>query len=233
MNLFTISDLHLSFGADKPMDIFRGWDNYVERLEANWRRLVSTDDTVVIGGDVSWAISLEEALPDFQFINALPGKKIILKGNHDYWWSTASKINKFFEENNLDTIKILHNNAFTDGKIGICGTRGWLYDGTGEKDMKVINRECGRLKKSIECALEKGAKPIVFLHYPPAYSEFVCEEIVSVLKSFDIKKLYYGHIHGQGFNKSLKECDGIKTTLVSCDCIDFTPLFVCECDNFI
>ena len=138
MNLFTISDLHLPLGVNKPMDIFRGWDNYVDRISANWKRLVTEEDTVVIGGDISWAVSLEQAKADFEFINSLPGQKIILKGNHDFWWSTVTKINDFLNQNKFDTIKILHNNCYCDGHIGICGTRGWLYDGTGEKDKRVI-----------------------------------------------------------------------------------------------
>ena len=177
MNLFTIADLHLPLGADKPMDIFGGWDNYVERLQKNWGKLVNEDDTVIIAGDISWGISLEQSKPDFEFINNLPGKKIILKGNHDFWWSTASKINEFFEKNNFDTINILHNNCYSDGNIAICGTRGWIYDGSGEKDKKIITRECGRLERSIQLAINDGAIPIVFLHYPPIYSEFMCEEI--------------------------------------------------------
>ena len=153
MNLFTIADLHLPLGADKPMDIFGGWDNYVERIENNWKKLVNKDDTVVIGGDISWAISLAEAKADFEFINSLPGKKIILKGNHDYWWGTANKINEFLSENSFDTIEILHNNCYSDGNFAICGTRGWIYDGTGEKDQKVILREASRLETSIKFAI--------------------------------------------------------------------------------
>ena len=169
LNLFAISDLHLSFGSDKPMDVFRGWENYTDRLKANWNRLVGENDTVVIAGDISWSISLEGAKADFEFINSLNGKKILLKGNHDYWWGTANKINEFLKENKFDSIKILHNNFYSDGKLAICGTRGWLYDGTGEQDKKVISRECGRLQTSIKGAIDNGTEPIVFLHYPPAY----------------------------------------------------------------
>ena len=233
MNLFTISDLHLSLGVDKPMDIFHGWENYTKRLEKNWKKLVGADDTVVIGGDISWAISLEEAYEDFKFINSLPGQKIILKGNHDYWWSTVTKINEFLQKNNFDTIKILHNNCFSDGKIAVCGTRGWLYDGTGEKDLKVIKRECGRLETSIKSALDLGTHPLVFLHYPPAYGEFVCEEIVEVLNKYEINQVYYGHIHGQGVSKAPTSFGNIKMRLVSCDCNDFTPIFISTCENFV
>lgn len=232
MNLFTISDLHLPLGANKPMDIFGGWDNYVERLEKNWKKLVNDEDTVVIGGDISWATSLQEAKPDFEFINALPGNKIILKGNHDYWWGTANKINEFLTENKFDTIKILHNNCYSDGKIAICGTRGWIYDGTGTHDQKVILREAGRLETSIKLAKDLGVEPIVFLHYPPAYAEFTCDEILAVLQKYEIKSVYYGHIHGKGIYNIINEYHGIKLKLTACDGIDFTPFFVTQCNNF-
>ena len=232
MRLFAIADLHLPLGVNKPMDIFGGWDNYVERIEKNWKKLIDENDTVVIGGDISWSSSLTEAIPDFEFIDKLPGKKIILKGNHDYWWGTANKINEFLESNEFESIKILHNNSYSDGNIAVCGTRGWIYDGTGEKDLKVISREAGRLETSIKFAIEKGVKPIVFLHYPPAYAEFVCDEIIAVLKKYSIDNVYYGHIHGKGIYNVVDEYDGIKLRLISADGVDFTPVFVTECENF-
>ena len=226
MKLFTISDLHLSFGSNKPMDIFRGWENHAEKIEKNWKKLVSDEDIVVLIGDTSWAINFEQLLPDFAFINSLPGTKIIIKGNHDYWWSTITKINQFLSQNKFDSIKILHNNAFLINGISVCGTRGWLYDGTGEKDEKVVKRECGRLITSIKEGIKLGGKLIAFLHYPPAYGEFVCEEFINILNEYNIKQVYYGHIHGMGFNKSLTEIEDIKLKLVSCDCIEFTPIMV-------
>lgn len=228
MKLFTISDLHLSFGTDKPMNVFKGWENYTERLKSNWNRLVSNDDIVVIAGDISWAIDLSQAKPDFDFLNSLNGEKIILKGNHDFWFGTATKFKEFLKINNFDTIDILHNNFFTDGKVSLCGTRGWLYDSSAQKDEKIIKRECLRLEKSLLDGTKDGQKPIVFLHFPPVYGEFVCEEIISVLKKYDVKDVYYGHIHGLGSNKSVNGYDGIKMHLVSSDCVDFTPVFVCQ-----
>ena len=232
MKLFAIADLHLPLAVHKPMDIFGGWDNYVERIQKNWKKLGNENDTVVIGGDISWSSSLSEAIPDFDFINKLPGKKIVLKGNHDYWWGTANKINEFLKENNFDTIDILHNNAYSDEKIAICGTRGWIYDGTGEKDLKVIAREASRLETSIKQAVDSGVKPYVFLHYPPAYAEFVCEEIIAVLKKYDIDSVYYGHIHGKGIYNTIDEHDGIKLKLIAADGVDFTPVLVTDCGNF-
>ncbi len=232
MNLFAIADLHLPLGANKPMDIFGGWENYVERIEKNWKKLVNINDTVVIGGDISWAISLNEAKRDFDFINRLPGQKIILKGNHDYWWGTANKINEFLHDNNFDTIKILHNNSYSDGNIAICGTRGWIYDGTGEHDQKVILREASRLETSIKSALENGVTPIVFLHYPPVYAEYICSEILEILKKYNIKTVYYGHIHGKGILNTISQYDDIKLKLIAADAVQFTPVFVSKCHSF-
>ncbi len=226
MKLFAISDLHLPFGADKPMDIFGGWDNYTKRLQNNWQKIVEAEDTVIIPGDLSWAMKLSEALPDFEFLNNLNGNKIILKGNHDYWWSTASKINAFLGENKLDTVKILHNNAYKVGKYAICGSRGWVYDGTSEFDEKVILRECGRIEASLKSALELGGEIKLFLHYPFAYGDYVCKEIYELLKKYGVKDVYFGHIHGSGRNKILKEYGGIKLHTLSCDLIDFVPRLI-------
>lgn len=226
MSLFVLSDLHLGFSLDKPMDIFRGWENHTERIKANWNRLITDDDTVVLAGDTSWALKLADTRVDFDFINKLKGRKIVLKGNHDFWWSTNKKILEFFAENGIDTVDLLFNNSYSVGNITVCGSRGWLYDGTGELDEKIIKRECGRLELSLKSAEDKAGEKIVFMHYPPVYGEYVCQPIVEVLKSYGIKQIYYGHIHGTGKNHTVNEYDGIKMKLVSCDCVDFTPVFV-------
>ncbi len=225
MALYTISDLHLSFLSDKPMNIFKGWENHTEKLAARWNRLVTDEDTVVLPGDFSWALKLEDTLQDFKFLNNLNGKKIILKGNHDLWWQTKKKTEEFLTQNCIDTVKILFNNAYSVEEFAVCGTRGWFYDGK-ETDKKVLSREVGRLKMSLDAAKKIDGTPAVFLHYPPVYGEFVCEEIISVLKEYDIKKVYHGHIHGSGFNNAVKVFDGIEFKLVSCDCVDFTPVKV-------
>ena len=150
MSIFAIGDTHLSFSCDKPMDIFRGWDDYVERLEKNWRAIVTDDDTVVIAGDISWAMKLYEAKEDFTFLENLPGRKIIMKGNHDYWWQTKKKLDEFIKENGFNTIDIMFNNAFRVGDYAICGSRGWFYDAEKDADMKVLRREAGRLQMSID-----------------------------------------------------------------------------------
>lgn len=221
MALFAISDLHLSFSSDKPMDIFKGWDNYVERIESNWLRVVSGEDTVVLPGDFSWALKLEDTLKDFLFLNKLPGQKIILKGNHDLWWCTVSKMKTFFEQNGIDKVHILHNNHFETEKYAICGTRGWMLEGTAEK--KVLMREVGRLEASLESAKESGLIPLVFMHYPPAYDKTVCDEFFEVFEKYNVEDVYYGHMHGRGIHPAVQNVRGKILRLVSCDCIDFNP----------
>ncbi len=228
LSLFAISDLHLSFSCDKSMEVFKGWNNYTDRIEANWKRIVGEDDTVVIIGDVSWASDYSALKADMEFIHNLPGKKIIIKGNHDFWWGTMNKNNNFLAQNNFDDIKFLFNNCFTYGEYGICGSRGWVYDGEGSFDSKVISRECGRLEMSLNSAEKQGLKPILFTHYPPVYGDYVCQEIIDVLNKHQIKTLYYGHIHGSGLNNAKSEYSDIKMHLVSCDCVDFTPIYICE-----
>ena len=209
------------------MDIFGGWQDYVTRLESNWKALVSDEDTVVIPGDISWAMSLDGALRDFSFIHNLPGKKIILKGNHDYWWNTKRKMDAWLESEKLDTISILHNNAFKVGDYVICGTRGWFYDAEKSADMKVLLREASRLDKSIEEGKKLGDNLIVFLHYPPVMQSQKCQEIFDVLKKHDIKRCYYGHLHGESTRHSVNETvDGIKFSLISADFLSFCPQLV-------
>ncbi len=224
MSIFAISDLHLSFSSDKPMDVFKGWDNYIPRLTANWKRLVKENDTVILPGDFSWALKMEDSLKDFQFLEGLPGKKVIIKGNHDLWWSTAKKLREFWEQNNITSLELIFNNCCVAEGFAIAGTRGWFYDEQGTKKVKL--REAGRLDASLKKAEETGLPILTFLHYPPVYNGCVCEEIMEVLKNHNIKQVYHGHIHGNGFNNAVKEYNGINFTLVSCDCIDFTPYYI-------
>lgn len=224
MSIFTISDLHLSLGTNKPMEVF-GWENYVNRIESNWKRLVKETDTVVIPGDFSWALKLEESLEDFKFLESLPGTKLLFKGNHDLWWSTVKKVNEFFNQNDIKTVKLVFNNSVVVEDFAVCGTRGWLFSGADD-DKKIIAREAGRLRRSLEDAVKTGKTPLVFTHYPVAYGEDYCEEMVDVLKEFGITTVYYGHIHGLGFNNSIPEFSGIKLKLVSADCINFVPYLI-------
>ncbi len=228
MSLFVIADLHLSLGTDKPMDVFSGWNNYVERLEENWKKIITNNDTVVIPGDISWGMKIEDCYNDFDFINKLPGKKIFSKGNHDYWWATKRKIETYLTENNFDTISVLFNNAFTVDGYTVCGTRGWFLESESDNDVKVLNRELGRLRMSIEEGLKLGGEIVVFLHYPPVYGSTECTEIMNVLLDYGIKKCYYGHIHGSGNMKNAVEgvYKGIDFKLISCDRLGFVPMLV-------
>lgn len=228
MSLYAIADLHLSLGTDKPMDIFGGWDNYVERLKENWKNTVKADDTVVVAGDISWAMRLNEAFEDFTFIESLPGKKIFLKGNHDYWWTTRKKIEDYLLENNFNSISILFNSAAAVGDFAICGTRGWSYDCSSQENIKILNREVGRLTLSIEQAQKYNCEIIAFLHYPPVFSGYECTEIIDVLRKYNIKKCYYGHIHGKRIaNKAVVgSYKGVDFHMISCDQIGFSPVLV-------
>lgn len=228
MALFAIADLHLSLGTDKPMDIFKGWQDYSTRLGNNWRNLVTDNDTVVVSGDISWAMRLEECYEDFKFLDSLPGTKILLKGNHDYWWATKKKIEEYLESNGFSTIKILFNNSYTVEGVTICGSRGWYYDADTEADIKVISREVGRLKLSLDSAKKSDTTPVVFLHYPPVYNGLECEEIMETLISYGIKECYYGHLHGSHTHKNAVTglYKGINMHLISTDYVNFMPVLV-------
>ena len=231
MSLFVIADTHLSLATGKTMNIFNGWSDYEQRLEKNWRAIVTDNDTVIITGDISWSMSLEEGLADFEFLNNLPGRKILMKGNHDYWWSTKKKADDFFKKHELSTLNILHNNTYTCGSIAMCGTRGWFFDAEKDADKKVLLREAGRLKMSIAAAKETGLEPVVFLHYPPLSDTRKCDEIYNVLLEEGIKRCYYGHLHSYSHATAFNGIsDGIKFTLVSGDYLEFCPLLVRECD---
>ncbi len=221
MSLFAIADLHLSFGVSKPMDVFPGWDNHVARLEENWLAAVSPEDTVVIAGDISWGMDLEECLEDFRWLDRLPGRKLILKGNHDLWFSTKTKVEKFLAAHELHSLEILFNNAFAWEDKVICGTRGWMNDQT---DKKVLNRECGRLRLSLEAGRKLGGEPVVFLHYPPVYGGDECPEILEVLLEYGVRQVYYGHIHGYASGYAINGVrHGIDFRLISCDYLQFKP----------
>ncbi len=228
MSLYVLGDLHLSLGEDKPMDVFAGWNDYVGRLGENWRRLVTEDDTVVVAGDISWAMKLEETLTDFRFIDSLPGKKLFLKGNHDYWWTTKRKMDAFLQDNSLHTISILFNNAYRVGDCTVCGTRGWMLENDSPEDVKVINREAGRLRMSLEEGKKLGGELIAFLHYPPYYRGIECSELMDVLLAYGVKRCYYGHIHGKKNFRLAHEGEykGVDFRLISCDRVGFMPVLV-------
>lgn len=230
MALFAIGDTHLSLGCAKPMDVFGGaWENYVEKLTEGFQQ-VKPEDTVVLCGDLSWGMSLEEALPDFAFLDALPGTKYIVKGNHDYWWNTASKMTAFWEANGLSTLHLLHNNCAFYGGVALCGTRGWFFEpsAAAQETDKVYRRELIRLETSLKAA-EGAQDKLVFLHYPPKYQGYVCEEIIDLLEKYGVSKCFYGHLHGHSHKLALGGmAGGIDYRLVAADYLDFVPEKILE-----
>lgn len=227
MSLFAIGDTHLSFGVEKPMDVFNGWNDYEKRLEENWRKIVGEDDTVIICGDVSWGMKLHEALPDFRFINSLPGKKLLMKGNHDYWWETKSKMKRLLDDNSLDSIDFLFNNAVKCGNISVAGTKGWFYDSGAEDEAKALNRELCRLNLSLQEATKLGGEVVAFLHYPPISNRAICEEIVDLLVEYGVKRCYYAHLHGASIKNAFTgEYKNVRFSLISGDSLGFCPKLI-------
>lgn len=226
MALYAIGDLHLSFGSNKPMDVFGGiWNNYVEKLR-DGLSVISEEDTTVLLGDLTWALDLEEAREDFAFINAIPGRKIILKGNHDYWWSTAKKFYTFCEENGFSQMYILNNNAYVYGDVAICGTRGWFFEedaALGSHNDKIFKREMIRLETSFKQA--EGKEIYCFLHYPPRYRGYECEEILTLLKTYGVRLCCYGHLHGDSHKLAIEGIyDSVEFRLCAADFLGFQPL---------
>lgn len=229
MALYAIGDTHLSLSTNKSMEVFGiGWENYLERLRAGFS-CVNDDDTVVLCGDLSWGMSLPEAEKDFAFLNFdLPGEKWILKGNHDYWWATAAKMNAFFAQNGFTKLHILHNNCALYGDTALCGTRGWFYEENGAPQWeKVFNRELMRLETSLKAAGER--EKLCFLHYPPLYKGYRCQEIIDLMERYGVKACYYGHLHGPSHRLALQGIDGnIDYRLVAADYVGFTPKKILE-----
>lgn len=230
MAIHAISDLHLALSIDKPMDVFGDrWSNYMERLKDSWEHCVDREDYVLIPGDVSWATYLEQAYEDLKFIDDLPGIKIISKGNHDYWWTTMNKLQKYVEDNRFSTIKFLHNNSLRAGNVVICGTRGWKCPGEDDftqEDRKIYERELIRLDLSLKSAGNNNEDILVaMLHYPPFNSRREPSEFVDILLKYKVKICLYGHLHGEStrgaFNGMIEETD---FKLVSADYLGFTPL---------
>lgn len=237
MAIFAISDLHLALSVDKPMDVFGArWEGYMEKLKAAWERNVTDDDHVIIPGDISWATYINEAVEDFRFIDALPGRKIISKGNHDYWWTTLNKLSCFLKENGFNTISFMHNNSFRIGDVVLCGTRGWDCpgdEGFSAEDMKIYKRELQRLEFSLKSAAKEGeAHIIAALHYPPFNSKKEPSEFVDIMCRYNVKTCIYGHLHGEGLKNALEgDVRGIDFKLVSADYLGFVPLKLDEAVN--
>ena len=226
MSLFAISDLHLSLGADKPMDIFgECWENHHLKLRENWNRVVGSDDTVILGGDLSWAMKLENAKADLDFIHALPGEKIIFRGNHDYWWKSYAKVQKKLPA----SIHAVQNNYYPLGDMAVCGTRGWAApfgDSCTEQDEKIFQRELLRLEMSLETARDDGfSRLLAVLHFPPFNVRLDDTGFVHIMRRFGVKICVYGHLHGADHQRAFQGMrDGIVYYFTASDYLDFTPL---------
>jgi len=207
------------------MDVFGGnWVNYTDKIKAGFND-IAADDICVLCGDISWGMNLDECLNDFLFIKNLPGKKIIIKGNHDYWWNTVTKIKSFFTANAINNIDILHNNCYIYNETAICGTRGWLADDdlSAGQNEKILAREVIRLRSSLDAAGNIREK-ICFFHYPPRVKNIVCHDIISLMNEYGVKKCFYGHLHADGHRNAVQgDVDGIEYTMISADYIDFIP----------
>lgn len=228
MSIYAIGDLHLSFANPKPMNIFgNNWNNHEEKIKLDWISKVKEEDTVVLPGDFSWAMNLKDTKKDFEYINNLPGKKIMSKGNHEYWWTTVTNIKKFLKENNFSNIDFLYNNSIEVEDKLICGTRGWNLNLESETSNKIITREEIRLENSIQDAINKNLDKeiIVFMHYPPIIKQNLNTGFFKILKKYNIKRCYYAHLHGNSIKEALNGVyDGIEFKLISADGLDFKLL---------
>lgn len=228
MALYAIGDLHLSLTANKSMEVFGpAWENYVARIEQALETLTE-EDTLILAGDTSWGIDLQEAEADFKLLDRFPGKKYLIKGNHDYWWTTAAKFHRFCEEKEIRTLDLIHNGCVFYGDYAICGTRGWfLEEEQKPHNAKVLNREVMRLETSLRAA---GERPILcFLHYPPLYQGYQCPEILEMLEKYQVKTCCYGHLHGPAIRRRIEgERQGIDFSLISADHLGFIPKKICE-----
>lgn len=225
MAVFAISDLHLSFQTEKPMDKFGGvWKDYEEKMRARWNQTVSPSDLVLIPGDVSWATYLEEAVEDFSYLNGLNGKKLISKGNHDYWWETVTKLNGFLAQNGFDTIGFVYNNTVLWQDCAICGTKGFDYT----IEQRLRNREMARLELSLQEGAKTGKEIVLMLHYPPFTKEgILIDGMDELFSKYGVKQCVYGHLHGARQKNAVNEKIGlVDYKLVSCDFIDMTPVFI-------
>ena len=229
MSIYVIADLHLSYGTNKPMNIFGNvWEDYEEKLKQNWISKITDQDTVLLPGDFSWGISLEESLKYFEFINKLPGRKILLKGNHDYWWTTLKKMNKFISDNGLKNIEFLYNNAIKCEDYVIVGTRGWTFL-ENEENNKIIARELIRLENSIQAGKKlygNEKQMICIMHYPPVVKgKLDTSKFIDLMNQSNIKKCFYGHLHGYSHEERIEGLvNGIELKLISSDFIKFDPV---------
>jgi predicted phosphohydrolase len=229
MALYAISDLHLALSGDKPMDVFgENWYKHDEKIKTNWSEKISSEDTVLIGGDISWSIRMEDGMKDIQWIHELPGRKIIVKGNHDYWWGSINKLNGLYED-----IRFVQNNYYTYGGYAICGTRGWTCPGSEKyttQDDKIYKRELIRLRLSLESAKIAGYnKYICMIHYPPTNEKFETSGFTEIFEEYSVETVIYGHLHGNSLNRVLNgDKNGVRYVMTSSDYLDFNPVKIYE-----
>ncbi|SHK14955.1 hypothetical protein SAMN02745163_03281 [Clostridium cavendishii DSM 21758] len=229
MALYAISDLHLAFNADKPMDIFgQHWLKHDEKIKDNWLNNIKEEDTVLIAGDISWSMKADESKQDLDWIASLPGKKYIIKGNHDYWWSSITKLNKMY-----DNIKFIQNNFFVYKDYAICGSRGWICPGSDKfstKDDKIYKRELIRLRLSLDAAKKAGYEKIIcMIHYPPTNEKFEGSDITKIFEEYNVEKVVYGHLHGNALGRVLNgKFNEVNYIMTSCDYIDFNPIKISD-----
>lgn len=225
MALYAISDLHLDLNGEKPMDIFgQQWLEHDVKIQDNWIKTVKEEDTVLIAGDISWSMKMQDGLKEIDWIHSLPGKKILVKGNHDYWWGSISKLNNLY-----DDIKFIQNNFFSYGDYAICGTRGWISPGGDnftQKDQKIYERELIRLRLSIDSAIKAGySRFILMLHYPPLNEKQLTSGFVEIINEIKPKAVIYGHLHGVSAETAFKgSMDGVEYIITSSDYIGFSPV---------
>lgn len=230
MSIFAISDLHLAYSVYKPMDVFGGrWNNYMEKLKTEWESTVSSNDSIIIPGDISWATYLEQTYEDFKFIDSLPGMKIISKGNHDYWWTTIKKLEKYIEGNCLTSIKFMYNNYYEIENTFICGTRGWNCPGDDNfsaEDKKIYLREVQRLELSLKGTGKGEAREIITaMHYPPFNPKGDKSDFIEIMKQYKVKTCIYGHLHGESCKNAITgDVEGINFICVSADNLNFKPI---------
>lgn len=229
MAVWAISDLHLALRGDKPMDIFGdNWYKHEEKIKENWCKNIKNEDTILIAGDISWGMKMEEGLMDLQWINDLPGKKIFVKGNHDYWWTSISKLNSFDEN-----MHFIQNNFFTYNDYAICGTRGWTCPGGANftsHDAKIYNREIIRLKLSLDAAVKAGYENIiVMMHYPPTNDKFQESDFIKIFNEYNVQKVIYGHLHGPSLKRLFEGVHGnVEYIVTSADYVGFNPVMILD-----
>jgi len=226
MQIYAIADLHLSLTSEKPMDVFgEAWRDHAEKLERNWRERVQADDLVLIPGDISWAMQLEAALPDLSFISNLPGKKILLKGNHDYWWSAIGRVRSRLPAG----MRAIQNDSIVEDGVGICGTRGWLCPGSNNfdaDDQKIYLRELDRLTLSLN-SLPQVETKIAMLHFPPFADKDKDSGFTERLEAAGVQIAIYGHLHGDAHRNAFEgERNGVVYHCVAADKLDFAPKLI-------